>query len=111
MHKHAEILMEIAKEAAVNPDPLSVFYCHSTREAYKDQPLAADDITALIAGGFPFEFFDIRRKPRTIRIGDIDVPEPIDAGILHSDIFAVRVQFKSKEDADAFVNSLTQKKE
>ena len=78
MHKHAKIIMEFAVEAQTNPEPLSAFYCKAIDDDIaSDEPLTDSDMTSIISGSFRSDIWEIRRKPRTIKIGDIDVPEPV----------------------------------
>jgi hypothetical protein len=69
-HPNASILMEIAKEAAVNPEYWKEFEVRAPNNCW--YPMDGADISLI-----DFIRHPLRRKPRTIRIGNYDVPEPI----------------------------------
>lgn len=69
-HPSADILMEIAKEAAVNEEYWKEFEVKAPNNCW--YPMDGADISLV-----DFIRHPLRRKPRTIRIGDYDVPEPI----------------------------------
>ena len=65
-HKHAALIAEYAKDAMETETPWERWECRSIFESWVfliDHPEWREDA-------------EYRRKPRTIRIGDYDVPEP-----------------------------------
>ncbi|MDE9557009.1 hypothetical protein KKJ06_16645 [Xenorhabdus bovienii] len=67
-HVHSDLMMEYAKLAQVTDTP---------HREYQSRLVGDDEwIDCLDPLTFDFDV-EYRRKPRTIRIGDIDVPEPV----------------------------------
>lgn len=101
-HPNASILMEIAKEAAVNPEYWKEFQFKKDTN-WVDFTSLNSLHTCLIND------YQIRRKPRTIRIGNYDVPEPSGAWInpfIKSDGVVVDLKFKTNEEAELMLKAL-----
>lgn len=102
-HPNASILMEIAKEAAINPEYWKEFgwigKASPMLQIFADQ----NDLYNAISIGS----HEIRRKPRTIRIGNYDVPEFIGGGSIEcSESCRVFVDFEKTEDAKLMLKAL-----
>lgn len=100
-HPNAAILMEIAKEASINP------------EYWKEFEFEEDIIgwTSSASEWMLFrvifeEDYNIRRKPRTIRIGNYDVPEFYEAFSHVLDENAVVIRFESEDSAGLMLKAL-----
>lgn len=97
-HPNASILMEIAKEAAINPEYWKEFQFYGNN--FRWEPLNDED-DLLGAVGSDWE---VRRKPRTIRIGNYDVPEPNDFGVNWDR--ELLIKFETKEGAELMLKAL-----
>ena len=102
-HPNATILMEIAKEAAVNPEYWKEFGYDSADFGFMDF-YNSYSLFCRIDAGLP-----IIRKPRTIRIGKYDVPEPSGAWInpfIKGDGVVVDLKFKTNDEAELMLKAL-----
>lgn len=70
-HTNASILMEIAKEAAINKEYWKEFQYYGSSSKFES---IKEEYDLLYHVGLNNK---VRRKPRTIRIGKYDVPEPM----------------------------------
>lgn len=68
-HIHAELMAEYAEVAKTNPEPWKEF------EYYEPEDEYWDSLSTHPAWSTHLKY---RRKPRTIRIGEYDVPAPLD---------------------------------
>lgn len=66
-HVHAEIMAEYAEVAKTNPEPWKEFQYYAQNDEYWDS------LSTHPAWSTELEY---RRKPKTFRIGEYDVPEP-----------------------------------
>ncbi len=103
-HQNASILMEIAKEAAINPE-----YWKEYEVKFYDEEMTIEWIVCRNESDLFYGLqndINIRRKPRTIRIGNYDVPEPISAW-RHNNIQSVLlISYNSAGDADLMLKAL-----
>lgn len=70
-HPAAGILHELARAADVNPEPWREFQVRS------DPGGEWDDCRSFLSLCWHLAHKEVRRRPRTIRIGEFDVPEPV----------------------------------
>lgn len=71
-HKHAALMLQYAQDAAETDKPWERWEAKRSR-----QPEAYPWVQVKEQQGMWNVDFDYRRKPRTIRIGEFDVPEPL----------------------------------
>ena len=96
-HPNASILMDIAKEAAINPEYWKEFQFYGNNfrwESLNDE----DDLLGAVGSDW-----EVRRKPRTMRIGNYDVPEP--KGFM-CNCGKLLIKFETKEGADLMLKAL-----
>jgi len=74
-HPNASILMEIAKEAAVNPEYWKEFQWYHDIDKIWHSCNTEESLLIAVYEVREFPNQIVRRKPRTIRIGNYDVPE------------------------------------
>lgn len=100
-HPNASILMEIAKEAAVNPEYWKEFEVKFYDEQMTIEWIVCKNKSDLLCG--LQNDINIRRKPRTIRIGNYDVKKPVHL-IAHKGCVSVFVE--TEEDAELMLKAL-----
>lgn len=101
-HQNASILMEIAKEAAINPE-----YWKEYEVKFYDEEMTIEWIVCRNESDLFYGLqndINIRRKPRTIRIGNYDVPEPNDFGVNWDR--ELLIKFETKEGAELMLKAL-----
>jgi len=100
-HPNAAILMEIAKEAAVNPEYWKEFEYTTIGISWGEINSESCLLSCIIND------VKLRRKPRTIRIGKYNVPEPSEIRIKHFDnSSSVLIDFDNVGNARSMLKAL-----
>lgn len=100
-HQNAPILMEIAKEAAINPEYWKEFEWKDCDDIWSSTKTQTGFLAPIITGNH-----EIRRKPRTIRIGSYDVKYPEEIRISAANPNYVFINMGSVCNAELMLKSL-----
>lgn len=102
-HPNAAILMDIAKEAAVNPEYWKEFQWYHDIDKIWHSCNTEESLLIAVYEVREFPNQIVRRKPRTIRIGNYDVKKPVNL-IAHRGCVSIFVE--TEEDAELMLKAL-----